>query len=932
MKKILLLLSFSFGIFFLAQAQIYTEPTFPSENDKVTVYFDATKGSGGLKDCNCDVYVHTGVITSAGGGWKYVKMQWGVANPDWKMTKVSANLYKYELAPTVRDYYSVPAGETVKQLAFVFRNANGSAEGKAEGAKDIFFDLNNNNAFVATLVTPSANATILKKSGETIEVKASANQNGKLTLKDNGLVIKEVSDGNELTHTITVTGTDAHQVEFIAEKNGNTVTQSFSYLVYQAVTVQDPPSAARLGAIQSGNDVTLMLNAKNKENVFVIGDFSDWKIKPENLMRQSIDGSKWWIELKNLPNGTFKYQYVVDGNIKIPDPHSEVILDENNDKSIPASSYPDLPSYPSGKTAGYVSILEIPRKAYNWQVTNFKRPERTDLVIYELLLRDFSTQRNMQFAIDSLDYLKKLGVNAIQFMPINEFDNNQSWGYNPTLHHALDKYYASPDIFKKFVDECHKRGIAVILDVVFNHVSEKGPIAQLYPISNSPYVNAVAKHPFNVFLDMNHESPETRAYVDRCLQHWLEEYRIDGYRFDLSKGFTQVDSGSDVGKWGKYDPSRIAILEHYYNIIEQTSKGAYPILEHFGEFKEEKELTDKGMMVWQNANYSFGQAIMGFSGSGLNFTHYLKNGFQYPNAVTYAESHDEERNMYRALNFGNTVGNYSAKDLKTALRRSEAAALFLLGVPGPKMIWQFGELGFDYSINDCGNGTVNNNCRLSIKPSRWDYLEDPDRHRLFDVYRSMIDLKKTQPIFQSTDVTMFTGGNVKQLYLNDNTQKLIGVANFDLTEQIAYVDFPLIGKYYDYFTGDSLNVTALDQTLTLQPGEYRLYTTKKLPQPLGGYKYYTANKEISTQITDFQVYPNPTLLGEDSQIAFSLLQKSAVLLEITDLTGRVIRQIAKGELEAGQYQYTISQDLAVGTYIATLRVGHEVVSKRVLKF
>lgn len=934
MKRILLLIGCVtlIGLHKIAAQLVYTEPTFPTENDKVTIYYDATQGTAGLKDCNCDVYIHTGVVTSAGSGWRYVKMQWGVANDAWKMTKVSNNLYKYELSPDVRTYYGVPAGESVRQLAMVFRNANGSAEGKADGGKDIFYDLVQAGVFEAALISPAPNSTILKKIGETIDIKAESSQNATLTLKDNGTVIKQVANAKTITHTITVaTGSDDHLVEFTADYNGNSLTESFHYIITQNVVKQNPPSGLKLGANQNGNSISLLLNAKDKQNVFVIGAFSDWKIKPEYLMKNSLDGTQWWIELNDLPQGEFTYQYVVDGALRIADPHSEVILDENNDKSIPASAYPNLPAYPSGKTAGFVSLLQVPKKTFNWQATNFQRPAKTDLVIYELLIRDFSTQRNMQFVLDTLNYLKRLGVNAVQFMPINEFDGNQSWGYNPTLHHALDKYYGSPEIFKTLVDECHKAGIAVILDVVFNHVSEKGPIAQLYPIANSPYVNAIAKHPFNVFLDLNHESDFTRAYVDRCLQHWLEEYHIDGFRFDLSKGFTQTNSGSDVGKWSQYDASRIAILKHYTDVIQNTSAGAYPIMEHFAEFKEEREMTDYGMMVWQNFNYAFGQNIMGFSNNSLNNTFYLKNGFQYPHAVTYAESHDEERNMYRAINFGNSNASYNTKDLTTALRRSEAAATMLLTVPGPKMIWQFGELGYDYSINDCGNGTINNNCRLSIKPTRWDYLDNPDRSRLFDVYRSLIDLKKTNPIFKTTDVAMYTGGLSKQIIFNGSDMKMVVFANFDLTEQTIYTDYPALGTYYDFFTGDSIKVTAADQNIQLKAGEYHIYTTKKLPKPIGGYKYFTNNKDVFDEVVTTKISPNPSFVGEDAILSFELLTKQKITIDITDLSGRVITQIAKQDLEAGFYQYNLPETLAAGTYIVRINAGKSIKAQRYVK-
>ena len=923
------------GFCIAANAQIvYTEPAFPSENDKVTVFFDATKGTAGLRDCNCDVYLHTGVVTDqAPNQWRYVKTSWGVANPAWQMTKIADNLYSYEIGPTVRDYYGVPSGEKVLKLAFVFRNGNGSAEGKETGGKDIFYNLTEPGVFVSKLISPAAGSSVLKKSGDVLQVKAASSVNAELTLKDNGSLIKTTPSARELIYEITVSGTGTHLVEFSARLGTDTISEYFSYLITQPVIRQDPPLGARLGATRSGNDLFLMLNAKDKQNVFVVGEFSDWQLKPEYLMRNSLDGSKWWIELKNLPNGIFKYQYAVDGSLRIPDPHSLVVLDERNDPYIPKATYTNIPTYPTGKTSGLVSTLELPEKVYNWEVKNFKRPAKTDLVIYELLVRDFTipSSRNFQFVLDTLNYLKKLGVNAIQFMPLNEFNGNLSWGYDPVIHGALDKAYGPAETFKKLVDECHKAGIAVILDVVFNHVTSEGPIAQLYPVSASPYVNAVAKHPFNVFLDMNHESPETRAYVDRCIEQWLEEYHIDGFRFDLSKGFTQTDSGTDVGKWGRYDASRVAILKHYTDVVTRTSPDAYAIMEHFAEFKEEKEMTDYGMMVWQNANYNFGQAMVGGSNNGLNYTYYKKNGFQFPHAVTYAESHDEERNMYRALTFGLSSGNYDVKNLSTALRRAEAAAVFLLTVPGPKMIWQFGERGFDYSINDCGNGSINNGCRLSVKPARWDYLDDPNRVRLFDVYRSLIDLKKNDPIFRDGEVAMYTGGAVKEVNLVNNEQNMVVFGNFDVREQLVYPDFPVTGKYYEYFTGDSLQVNTIDQNFTLQPGEYRIYTTKKLPKPLGGYKYYTSVSNPWADEQDISIYPNPALDGESIQIALQLKTDAPITVDITDISGKVVQRISEGKKEAGYHQFEVRDLPEKGLFFARIRSGNSVVSKKLLR-
>jgi len=111
----------------------------------------------------------------------------------------------------------------------------------------------------------------------------------------------------------------------------------------------------------------------------------------------------------------------------------------------------------------------------------------------------FTVERSLEAAITKLDYLKTLGITAIELMPIQEFDGNNSWGYNPNLYFAPDKAYGTPDMYKKFIDECHKRGMAVLLDVVFNQSNGLHPFALLFwdsannrPAANNPWMNPVA--------------------------------------------------------------------------------------------------------------------------------------------------------------------------------------------------------------------------------------------------------------------------------------------------------------------------------------------------------------------------------------------------------------------------------------------------------
>jgi len=126
-----------------------------------------------------------------------------------------------------------------------------------------------------------------------------------------------------------------------------------------------------------------------------------------------------------------------------------------------------------------------------------------------------------------------------------------------------------------------------------------------------------------------------------------------------------------------------------------------------------------------------------------------------PNLIPYQESHDEERVMWETLNFGST-SPINLKDLENAVNRNQLLTAFYFGIPGPKMIWQFGEFGYDVELN---------NDRLAIKPTRWNYLDNPERQRLFQLYQEMIKLKKENPVFsKSAKTTLSLGGNSEVHY------------------------------------------------------------------------------------------------------------------------------------------------------------------------
>ncbi len=913
------------------QAQVSCLPVFPRVDDDVTITYDATQGNGALVGV-APVYAHMGVITSQStspNDWRYVKTTWGIADPVGLMQPAGPNLWTKTF--NIRTFFGIPPGEQVLRLAFVFRNANGSIVGRATDGSDIFYPVYPDNMGLQTALLVPSTSPVLTTAGSRLTVRAAASQTAQLRLYDNDVLVASAT--GTLLETSLTAGSGVHTVAFVAEAGTQSDTARFMYIAPLPQASENPPAGTQYGINYiDAQTVRLQLYAPGKQVIHLIGDFNDWTPSDAYQLKRNALGNIWWIELSNLtPKQPYRFQYLVDGTLRIADPLSTLVLDPWNDPYIPPLTYPDLPPYPTGKTSGIVSVFQTDQTPYPWEVPHFVPPKKTDLVIYELLLRDFLERHHYPTLLDTLKYLQRLGVNAIELMPINEFDGNISWGYNPAFHKALDKYYGTAEAFKRFVDECHKRDIAVIVDVVFNHATGASPLARLYwdaannrPAPNNPWLNPIPKHDFNVFYDFNHESALTKIYVKNCLKYWLEEFNIDGFRFDLSKGFTQKNTLGNTAAWGQYDASRVAILKDYADYIWSIRPKAYVILEHFAENAEEKELAQYGMMLWGNMHWPYKEVGLGFS-SGINAdlrgVWHRQRDWSVPHLIGYMESHDEERIAYECLTYGNTANTaHNVRTLAVALRRIEMLANLLYTVPGPKMLWQFGELGYDFSINYCPDGTVNNNCRLEPKPIRWDFYNDPARRRLHDVTAALLHLRTSQEVFETDNAQInLSSGPVRTIYLNSPSGNAVVVANVGVTNTTASLNFQHPGTWYEYYTGTPMEVTNTNVTLPLGPSEYRLYLDYFVPIPQGLDPTSTADLNGTAEM---RVYPNP-LRG--SQLWVTALPEVAGRLVLFDALSRQCAEAVKpagqettalevGALRAGLYALVFYTD--AGTAVA----------------
>lgn len=946
MKKIYSILLLLFYCSLNAQVS-WQGGTTPEANQTATILFDKT--GTGLASYSGTIYAHTGV-TLNGTPWQNVIGSWGNNTTQPALTLVSGNIYKLDLTPTILNYYGVSSG-TVSKINIVFRSNTG-----AQQTTDLELNV---GAYQATLTAPNENSTTLLNSGQNLSIVANnTNGNANYNLFANGVSIHTYT-GTSYSYTDSnITANKSYDLQIT--QGATTYSKKFSVIINPGTISQALPAGMEIGINYNTSDATkatLVLEAPGKDFVYVAGTFNNWQPSSSYAMKKDPTSGKFWLELTGLTSGTeYLYQYwVVDTTpiansptiVKTADPCSTLVLSSFDDPYIPATSYPGLMPYPNGQDRE-VTVLQTGQTAYPWVVTNFTKPSKDKLVVYELLVRDFDSDKNYQDVIDKIDYFKNLGINAIELMPVMEFEGNESWGYNTAFHMALDKFYGNKNKLKELIDLCHQNGIAVILDIAFNHAFGRNPMVRMWmndpdgdgwgsPSTENPYFNTVAKHSYSVGEDFNHSSNYTKDYVKRTVKHWITEFKIDGFRWDLTKGFTQNCTAGDDACTNAYQADRVAVLKEYADYTWSLDNDHYVIFEHLGTDSEEQQWANyriaegKGIMMWGELYEPYKQLALGFSTNGdITRMGHVSRGFTGKRLMGYPESHDKDRLMYQAYTYGNSAGTAPVGgNLNNALNRMPAVGATSILIPGPKMIWHFQELGMDDSIFTCNNGTVNSDvdaiagdCKLDTKPQpQWveNWLTTAPRSTIYSDYVKFIKMKKNDPVFNGDYTISPNGSNIRQrIYIYDNSlpstqlKNVVILANYSVAAQNITPDFPYTGTWYNLMTNAPLTVTSTTAQITLNPGEYRIYGNQ-VSAALANEAF-----EFASQI---ELYPNP------AQTSF-VLTNDVKKLDIYSITGQLIKSANKiNALE----NINIS-DLSKGVYLVKIETNESIsISKKLIK-
>lgn len=771
-----------------------------------------------------EIYAHIGLITSkstSGSDWKYTIFPWPSsgnaqeANTDKNHLKyISPNTYTLSIG-TIAGYFGITdPSETVKQIALVFRTADGRKECKTATGGDIYVDVMP-EGFQMQFNCSSPKRVISQPTAMTFTVNTTSA--GKLEILMNGTPVASAANASTLSKEINFTEKGEYSIEARATQGDVTRSESFDIAFPgQSQAETYPGGTPRMGAVKNTDGtVTFCLAAPGKTSVMLVPSWDDYKFLGKNMMKyQDYQGNRYfWITVDGLAdNEWYPYYFVVDDTYKVADPYAHLILDCYNDRYLSKTIWPDRPQYPYEKFSDV--MLGVYRGDIDeYEFSDFTIPDHDNLVIYELLFRDFtgnegvaSANGTVRKAIEKIPYLKDLGVNAVELMPIMEFNGNNSWGYNTNFYLAPDKAYGSPTDYKDFIEECHKAGIAVILDIVFNQSDGLHPWYQMYDINSNPFYNKVAPHDYSVLNDWNQGNALVQQQWTDALVYWLEEYNVDGFRFDLVKGLGDNDSYSSGTE--AYNASRVNRMKRLHGVIKSVKPDGIHINEDLAGSKEEIELGEDGQLQWANINDASCQYAMGWDNGAMGMNQFFsRNQGNRPwgSTVSYAESHDEQRMGYKVDTWG--VTPQIKGDKAVTMKRLASVGVQMLLTPGPKMIWQFGELGNQQNTKDSNNGN-----NTDPKIVHWKYLEDADRLHVLRAYTRMNLLRASNPELFARDATF----EAKGLTSRFDKQRTMRLATAD-KEIIAFIN-PSYSASMDITVTPSVMNTSNAKLIYATPG------------------------------------------------------------------------------------------------------------------
>lgn len=497
-----------------------------------------------------------------------------------------------------------------------------------------------------------------------------------------------------------------------------------------------------------------------------------------------------------------EYAYRVDGpNI----PNKGLLFDRKNVLLDPyARAVAGQRSWGEKQTGPYHA--RVVQDTFDWGAIPQSKREMSDLVIYELHVRGFTKHKSSgvsnpgTFAglMEKIPYLKELGINAVELMPIFEFDETRNarevdgcqlldyWGYNTVSFFSPNSSYTASEEYnregtelKNLIKELHANGIEVILDVVFNHTAEgneHGPVFCFKGFDNKVYYMLTPDGNYYNFsgcgntLNCNH--PIVQQMILECLRYWTSRYRVDGFRFDLASILGRNEDGSPMNnppllKSLAYDPllRNVKLIAEAWDAGGMYQVGSFPASRRWAEWNGRYRDAIRGFL--KGENWLAWDAAWSVSGSGdlygvtsdnpggyvgynscVNFIT-CHDGFTLYDLYSYNEKHNEANGWEntdgtsdnRSWNCGAEGSTDNTEVLNLRFRMIRNACAVLMCSRGTPMFLA----GDEFANTQKGN----NNCYCQDNELSWLDWSLLEKHRdLFEFFRFLIDFRRRHPVIR----------------------------------------------------------------------------------------------------------------------------------------------------------------------------------------
>ncbi len=538
------------------------------------------------------------------------------------------------------------------------------------------------------------------------------------------------------------------------------------------------------------NSIEFKLFAPYNNSVTLKGCFSDWS---EISMEKDQQG--YFRTKVELADGAYQYKFRVQSQSYFLEADEWVEINDPYATDIDDASQNSVIQIKDGK-----KVIDT----YVWRHDEKSLPSNEELVIYELFVGGFSggekdkkERGRFQDVIEKLDYLCELGINAVELMPIQEYPGDNNWGYNPRHYFAIESSYGSSSNLKELIDECHGRGIRVFMDFIFNHSDTEAPLTK---INYDYWYRKEAKDPDNSWgpefdyerYDENLDIKPAWQFIGDVIHFWIEEYHIDGIRFDAAK---QIDN-RDFLAWLSHQAQETASMKPFFNTAE-----------HIPEDPSLAGYDNPVDSCWHESFYI--EVLKQICGDDSDFESLKEvidaqsQGYQGATSViNYISCHDHKY----------TITELSDREFfeESAFKRAKLGAVFLMTAVGVPLIWMGNEFG-EYNPEE----------EIQID---WNLLENDLNRGLLDYYRGLIALRKENHALRTSNIDFFYEDSESKVLAytrwNDEGSRIVVAINLsdNFLQDYTINNFPTEGTWHEW-TKD-YDVEAKEGKLVITLGEY----------------------------------------------------------------------------------------------------------------